>query len=57
MRKTNDPCPYEPRMRAERCETCCDTNGALTPCVLAWRNLQMKVVSIDVYRRALKRAA
>lgn len=36
-----EACPYEPATRAERCGTCCDQNGSLTPCVAAWLKAQL----------------
>jgi hypothetical protein len=36
-----EACPYEPEARANRCSSCCDATGSLTPCVTAWLNEQV----------------
>lgn len=37
-----ESCPHEPAMRAARCAGCCEANGSLTPCVVAWLNEQVR---------------
>ena len=36
MSRIKDACPYEPAARAERCESCTEVNGGVTPCIAAW---------------------
>ena len=36
-----EACPYEPETRANRCSSCCDATGSLTPCVTAWLKNQL----------------
>ncbi len=48
MARTEEACPYPTSARAGRCEGCCETNGSLTPCVLAW----LAAATVDVLREA-----
>ncbi|MEP7215059.1 MAG: hypothetical protein ABI782_02335 [Anaerolineaceae bacterium] len=54
-------CPHEEATRAALCSDCCETNGSLTPCVVAW--LREQVTSRTVIplhmaeKRSIRRAA
>ena len=52
-----DSCPYERVARAARCTSCCETNGSLTPCVVAWLKDQVTARSVIPLQMAEKRAA
>lgn len=36
MARIEESCPFPTSARAGRCESCCDDNGSITPCVIAW---------------------
>jgi hypothetical protein len=36
MSRYEDACPFEPRGRASRCQTCCGANNSVPPCVAAY---------------------
>ncbi len=40
MNGIEDACPHEAATRAARCESCCNENGSLTPCVVAWLRMR-----------------
>ncbi len=41
-----ESCPYGEATRATRCASCCETNGSLTPCVVAWLKDQITSRSV-----------
>ncbi len=49
-------CPHEAVVRAARCTSCCETNGSLTPCVVAWLKDQVTRRSTVPLRIAEKRS-
>lgn len=54
MSRVKDACPYEPQVRAERCETCCEVSGGLTPCVAAWLRTSARVLPSNVIELPLQ---
>ena len=56
-----ESCPHEPVTRAARCIGCCEANGSLTPCVVAWLKDQVKGLSVVplhmAEERSIQRAA
>lgn len=52
-----ESCPHEEAVRAARCTSCCETNGSLTPCVLAWLKDQVSGRTVIPLHMAEKRAA
>ncbi|MEP6872538.1 MAG: hypothetical protein ABI939_11915 [Anaerolineaceae bacterium] len=56
-----ESCPYEEANRAARCAGCCEANGSLTPCVVAWLRDQVTsrtVVPLHMAeKRSIRRAA
>lgn len=52
-----DSCPYERVARAARCTSCCETNGSLTPCVVAWLKDQVTAGSVIRLQMAEKGTA
>lgn len=41
-----ESCPHEEATRAARCAGCCEANGSLTPCVVAWLKDQLASRSV-----------
>lgn len=52
-----DSCPHEQATRAARCAGCCDTNGSLTPCVIAWLKEQVTNRNVIPLHMAKERSA
>lgn len=59
-----EACPFEPETRADRCSSCCEENGTLTPCVVAWlhasvsgRRAGAAVIPLHVAKYSSRRAA
>lgn len=55
-------CPFDAETRAARCESCCTTNGELTPCVKAWLRAttvaaQLEPLQMAAHRRLAERIA
>lgn len=54
-------CPHDTVTRAALCAGCCEANGSLTPCVVAWLKDQVgarTVVSLHMAeKRSTRRAA
>ena len=48
MTRLKDACPYEAKVRASRCESCCEVNEGLTPCVAAWLSASPRVRATNV---------
>ena len=51
-----ESCPHEPVTRAPRCIGCCEANGSLTPCVVAWLKDQVTGLSIVPLQMAEERS-
>ncbi len=50
MSRIEQACPRPAETRAEHCASCCELNGALTPCVSAW--LRASVVPLRIVQAA-----